>query len=220
MTVDTLRGMFTCAYIVLLAACSSADADWKTADAAGTIAGYQSFLKDHPNDERDVKARERIQVLEDQQAWADAQKADTVDAVQQYLQKQPKGAHVSEAHDQVTALQRAAAWKVAQADGKEAALKDFLQKYSQGPEADQARAKLQELEAYRVQLASFRSKKQAEADSKRLQTRYGKILHEVVVVSTPKKLNYVSSEPMTLADAQSACGALKNEHQHCEIVKR
>jgi outer membrane protein assembly factor BamD (BamD/ComL family) len=219
--VNVLRGMCFLAAGVLMS-CTSPDADWKQADAQGTIAAYEAFLKEHPNDERAVKAHERIHTLQDEQAWAEAEKTNSSEAFEQYLQKQPNGAHATEAHDRVAALERAAAWKVTQADGKEAALQQFLQKYNQGPESDQARARLEQLSGYRVQLASFRSTEEARRDSARMQARYGKLLHEVVVVppTPPDKLNYVRSKPMSLADAQSACVTLKNAHQHCEIVKR
>src|SRR5579872_1454034 len=152
--------------------CSSPDVDWQKADAAGTVAAYQTFLNEHPNDARAAQARERIQKLQDEEAWLQAQKTNTPEAFQAYVKDQPNGAHVSEARDSATALERAADWKVAQADGKQPALERFLQKYSQGPEVEQARTELAQLTGYRVQLASFCSKTEAEKDKARLQSRY------------------------------------------------
>src|SRR6185437_10272966 len=102
------------AVAAVLAACSSAESDWKKADSQNTTAAYQDFLTHHPNDTHAQEARDRIAKLEDDQAWADAQKANTTDGYQQYLQKEPNGAHAQEAQTQVTALERAADWKAAQ----------------------------------------------------------------------------------------------------------
>jgi hypothetical protein len=220
--VNILRGMTVLTFILLLA-CSSAESDWKKADAQGTTAAYQGFLKDHPNNAHADQARDRIHALEDEQAWADVQKTNTLESVQAYLQNQPQGVHSAEAHDRITALERSAAWKAAQASATATALQEFLDKYPQGTEADQARAQLQTIKAgeYRVQLAAFRSKHEAETVRGKLQARYGKELHEVTVVpaAPPDRLNRVESAPMTLEDAESACAKLKKEHRHCEVVK-
>jgi outer membrane protein assembly factor BamD (BamD/ComL family) len=214
----------TCLFILgTLVACSSAETDWKTADSQATVAAYQKFLTDHPNDSHAELARNKIHTLEDEQAWAQAGKTNTADSFRQYVQAQPNGVHLQEANDRITGFERADAWKTAQADATAATLQGFLAKYPQGPEADQARAQLQKLSAeqYRVQLASFREKAQAERARARLQTQYGKVLREVVVVppGAQDKLNRVDSAPMTHDEAQSACTALKKEKQHCEVVK-
>jgi outer membrane protein assembly factor BamD (BamD/ComL family) len=205
----------------VLAACSSAESDWKNAQAANTAPAYQDFLKQHPNDAHAQEARDRLNEIEDDRAWTDAQTSNTMEAYQQYLQKEPNGAHVADAHTRVTDLQRAADWKTAQAANTEAALQDFLKKYSQGPEVDQARAQLQTLEGYRVQLATSKDEKAAEKSRANLQTRLSGELHAVVVLppSGSEKLYRVTSEPMTEEDAKSACAKLKKQHQHCEVVK-
>lgn len=209
--------------VIVLLACSSSESDWKKADAQGTLAAYQAFLKNHPNNAHSDQARDRIYALVDEQAWADAQKTNTPESFQTYLHNQPKGVHSEEAHDRITSFERSAAWKVAQASATASALQDFLAKYPQGPEADQARAQLQTLNAreYRVELASFRSKHEAETVRAKLQARYAKELHQITVVpaTPPDKLNRVESAPMTLEDAQSTCAKLKEAHRHCEVVK-
>jgi SPOR domain len=220
--VNILRRMIFLSVIVL-AACTSAESDWKKADAQGTVAAYQAFLKDHPNNAHADQARDRIHALEDEQAWADAQKNNTLEGFQAYLQNQPKGVHSAEAHDRIAALERSAAWKVAQTSATATALQEFLGKYPQGPEADQARAQLQTLKAgeYRVELASFRSKHEAETVRAKLQARYSKDLRDLTVVpaTPPDKLHRVESAPMSLEDARAMCAKLKKEHRHCEVVK-
>jgi SPOR domain len=206
-----------------LVACSSAQQDWNKASGQNTLAAYQEFLNQHPNSDFAGQAQSRITALRDDQAWTQAQNTNTAEAFRQYLNSQPNGQHAAESRERITAFERADAWKAAEADGKAPALQAFLQKYPQGAEADQARARLEQLktEAYRVQVAAFRAQKDADRAQARLQARYGKVLHEVVVVppAAPEKLTTIRSTPMTLKEAQSACGTLKKEHQHCEVVK-
>lgn len=208
---------------VALVACSSARDDFQKASAQNTIAAYQSFLKEHPNSDLAVQAQDKIHAMQDEQAWSNAQKTNTVQAFQQYLHDQPNGVHVADSRDRIMALQRADAWKAALADGKQPAIEAFLQKYPAGPEADAARAKLESLKSqeYQVQVAAYRAPKDAARARSRLQSRYGKLLHDVVVVPATEreKLTTVRSAPMSLKDAESACGSLKKQHQRCEVVK-
>jgi len=225
--VNTLRRIcLVCAAILAagaLVACSSAQDDWNKASAQNTRAAYQDFLKQHPNTDLAVQAQSRIHALQDDQAWTQAQNTNTAEAFHQYLNAQPNGMHAGESRARITAFERAEAWKVAESDGKVPALQAFLQTYPQGAEADVARAKLEQLkaEAYRVQVAAFRAQKDADRARARLQARYRKVLHDVVVVPPAglEKLTTIRSTPMTLKEAQSACGILKKEHQHCEVVK-
>ncbi|HUN76820.1 MAG TPA: SPOR domain-containing protein [Steroidobacteraceae bacterium] len=206
----------------LLVACSSSEADWQQASAANTTAAYMNFLKQHPNGEHADEARTRIRSLEDDQAWTAALNGNTEQSYQQYLTSRPNGAHAQDARDSITKLQRAAAWKSAQADGSASALQAFLQKYPQGEESDEARAQLDKLNnSYRVQLAAFRSKSGAQRDSTRLRERFHRVLHDVAVLPPmpPDKLYRVTSDPMSEADANSACAKLKKAHQSCKVVK-
>lgn len=206
-----------------LIACGSVQDDWNKASAQNTLAGYQDFLKEHPDTDLAAQAQSRIHTLQDDQAWAQAKNANTAEAYRQYLSGQPNGMHVAESHERITAFERADAWKVAEADGKAPALQAFLQKYPQGAEADRARTQLQQLAAadYRVQVAAFGARRDADRARARLQARDRKVLHDVVVVppTAPEKLTTIRSTPMTLKEAEYACGRLRKEHQHCEVVK-
>lgn len=208
---------------VALIACRSVQGDWNQASAQNTVAAYQDFLRQHPNSDLAVEAQTRIQELQDDQAWTQAKNTDTPEAFRQYLNRQPKALHAAESQARITALERMQAWKHAESDGKALALQAFLQKYPQGAEADQARTRLEQLdaEAYRVQVAAFRARRDADRARARLQARYRKVLHDVVVVPPEgvEKLTTIRSAPMSLKDAQSACSTLKKEHQQCEVVK-
>jgi len=206
----------------VLAACNSAQSDWKNADSQNTTAAYQDFLTQHPNDTHAQEARDRIKKLEDDQAWANAQKANTADGYQQYLQREPSGAHTQEARDQVTALERVADWKTAQQTNTVGALQGFMQKYSQGPEVEEAKAALDKLQGYRVQLGALKDEKSAQKAHDDLQKRFGNDVPglEVIAPSGNERRHVVTSGPMTEEDAKAACAKLKKAHAHCEVVKR
>jgi outer membrane protein assembly factor BamD (BamD/ComL family) len=201
-------------------ACSSVQEDWNKANTANTISAYQEYLSKHPTGEYSIQASDRIHSLQDDEAWSQAKQANTLDAYHDYLQKQPAGSHTKDAQDAVTTLQRSADLKTAESTGTAAALQDFLKKYSTGPEADEARAKLSALSDYRVQLASAKTEKQAQSERDHLRTKYGSILHDVVVVPDNSGKGFgVTSAPMTQTEADSACGELKKAHHSCEVVK-
>jgi hypothetical protein len=208
---------------VALLACGSVQEDWNKASAQNTLTAYQEFLNQHPNTDLAVQAQSRIHALEDAEAWSHALNTNTVEAFRQYLKARPNGLHAAESSARISGFERADAWKAAQADGGAPALQAFLQRYPQGAEADRARAQLAQLKAaaYRVQVAAFRARKDADRVRAELQSRYGKILHDVVVVppAASEKLTTIRSVPMTLKEAEVACGTLRKEHQHCEVVK-
>ena len=218
-----LRLGVTAAFLgLLLIACSSGEADWQQATTANTIGAYQDFLKQHPNGQHADEARSRIHTIEDDQAWMAAINSNTQQSFEQYLRNEPNGNHAQEARDRITGFDRAAAWKTAQSEGTVQSLQAFLQKYPTGPEADEARAALQKLQNdYQVQLASYRSRKEADRVSARLKRRYATVLQDVVVVpaSPSDKLNHIRSAPMSEEQAKSACAQLKKKHQRCEVVK-
>jgi SPOR domain len=208
---------------IFLMACSSTEADWQNATAANTVAAYQDFLKEHPNGEHADEARTRIHTLADNQAWMAAINTNTEAGFKKYVAAEPKGAHVEDAQSKIVGFERAAAWQTASANGSIAALQAFLQQYPQGPESDEARAQLAKLTSgYQVQLpGAYRSARLAERESKRLQARFGDILHGVVVVPPmpPSKLHHLRSSPMSRDEADAACAKLKRAHERCEVVK-
>jgi outer membrane protein assembly factor BamD (BamD/ComL family) len=204
-----------------LAACSNPSADWQKANQQNTVAAYQQFIQQHPNDSRVAQARNRINALQDEQAWTTAQNANTLDAYQQYLQQEPNGMHAADAQDKITGLQQDAAWQSAQSTNTAAGYQDFLQKYPNSPHASDAQDALKKLTGYQALLASTRSKTLADKLAKRLKDKFGSELQDVVVVPpTGKSKNLeVRSAPMTEDDAKAACAKLRKAHQHCEVVK-
>jgi SPOR domain len=205
----------------VLAACSNPNGDWQKATQQNTVAAYQQFIQQHPDDARVQQARNRIDALKDEQAWTAAKNANTLDAYQHYLQEEPNGMHATDAQDKVTTLQADDAWQSAQSTNTAAAYQDFLQKYPNAPQASQAQDALKKLTGYQALLASSRSKAYADKLAKRLKSKFGSELQDVVVVppSGKSKLTEVRSAPMTEEDAKAACAKLRKAHEHCEVVK-
>jgi hypothetical protein len=129
----------------LLSACDLiADSDWHKATIANTIAGYETFLQEHPDNKHADNARGRILALRDEHAWSAAKASNSIAGFEEYLKAHGGGVHVGGAKYQITALQRAAAWKAIQNDPSAASLQAFLSVYPQGSESNEARAKLNE----------------------------------------------------------------------------
>ena len=212
---------FALAAAVMLCACGSAKEDWNKANATNTIAAYQDYLSKHPTGEHSGEASDRIRSLQDEEAWSQAKQMDSIESYRDYLQKQPTGVHTKDARDAVTAHQRGADWKTAETAGTPEAIQDFLKKYPDGTEADQARAKLAELQGYKVHLASGKTEKQAHRTRDELSSKYGNVLHDVVVVPASSGKGFgVESAPMTQSQADAACSELKKAHLSCQVVKR
>lgn len=203
----------------VLVACSSPNADWQKASSQGTVAAYQTFIQEHPNDPRAQQARNRISALKDEKAWAGAKSANTLSGYQDYLQQFPQGMHAAEAQDTVNSMQESADWQSAQSAGTAQALQDFLQKYPNAPQAQQAMHQLDKLTGYQAELGAFRSKTLANKVAARLKAKFGSELQDVTVV-TSHGLHRVVSAPMTEADAKAACMKLHKARQRCTVIKR
>jgi len=209
----------TLSAVALVAACSSAENDWNKATAENTVAAYETYLQKHPDGNHRVEADARITKLNESDAWNQATQANTVQSYQDYLQKKPDGEHAQQAKDSIESIQRANDWSQAKLAGTTAALQDFLRKHDKGTEADQARQQLAAMTAYRVQLASAKTQLQAEHERVRLQSKYGKVVHEMTVTPAVAGSKYlVVSTPMSQADANSTCAKLRHAHSECSVV--
>jgi hypothetical protein len=204
-----------------LTACSNPTADWQKANQQNSVAAYQQFIQQHPNDSRVAQARNRINALQDEQAWTTAQNTNTLDGYQQYLQAEPNGMHAADAQDKVNSLQSDAAWSSAQSTNTAAAYQDFLQKYPNSPHASDAQAALKQVTGYQALLGSTRSKTLADKLAARLKDKFGSDLQDVVEVPPTGKSKSIEirSAGMTQDDAKAACAKLRKAHQHCEVVK-
>jgi hypothetical protein len=198
-----------------------ADSDWHKATLANTIAGYETFLQEHPDNKHAGNARGRILALRDDHAWSAAQASNSIAGFEGYLKVQSGGVHAGEAKYQITALQRAAAWKAIQNDPSAASLQAFLVVYPQGRESNEARAKLNEF--YRLELAEAPNAAAAERKRAQLQGKFRKELSDIVVVAVPQDTSgagfRVVSGLMSQAAANSACATLERAHQSCKLIQ-
>ncbi len=185
-----------CASIVL-SACG-AGYRWSHASALNTIAAYQAFLVQYPNDPHAADAQARIAKLQDERAWTVAQIASSVQGYQQYLTAEPNGAHVQVARDVILARERDAAWRTAETNETAQSLRAFLDKYPSGSEADEARDRLKAISGYRAEFGTARSQRLADRERDVLAKRFGKDLRQVVVLEHDSKdRDYrIASAPM------------------------
>ena len=135
-----------CAAAALSGCNLMAESDWHKATIANSIAGYETFLQEHPGNQHADNARGRVLALRDEQAWSAALATNTIAGYEGYQKAWSGGVHVSDVPYQITAVQRAAAWKLLQDDPSAASLQAFLVIYPQGRESNEARAKLQEIQ--------------------------------------------------------------------------
>lgn len=212
-----------CAAAALSACNLLADSDWNKAEAANTIAGYETFLKEHPTNKHADNAQGRILALRDEQAWKAALATNTIAGYNAYLKAWSGGVHVSDVPYQITAVQRAAAWKTLQNNPSAASLQAFLVVYPQGRESNEARAKLKDF--YHLELADLHSAAAAEHKRAELQRRFGKDVSDITVVAPAAASNTsgamfrVVAGPMSEAAANSACALLERAHQSCKSVQ-
>jgi hypothetical protein len=208
----------------VLSACNMmTESDWHEATHANTIAGYETFLQEHPGNKHADNARGRILALRDDQAWSAALASNSIAAYDGYLKAWSGGVHVGDAQYQITALQRADAWKAIQNNPSAASLQAFLAIYPQGRESNEARTKLAGF--YHLQLADARSAAAAERTRAELSRKFAKELSNIVVAAplaapdTLGSMYRVISGPMSQAAANSACATLERARQSCKPVQ-
>jgi len=94
----TLAGLLA---LATLAGCSREKIDWKSAESADTVEGYDHFLERHPEGELATQARARVAQLNEDQDWKRATGADTADAYRQFLAEHESGKWAEEARIRV-----------------------------------------------------------------------------------------------------------------------
>ncbi len=216
---NMFAGVLVTGVIAALAGCNTAGSDWDKAVAQNTEASYQSFLAAHPSDVHATDAKARLLALQDEQAWSATMLAGSPDRFQRYLQEWPAGKHDQEARDSIAAAETKD-WKAAQADGSLSAIQGFLQKYPDGADAAQAKAKITELTAYRVQLASEPTEIKAEHKLAQLKRRLGEKVQDLSVIPPAAQGGKysIASVGMSQSQAQDTCNSVKAAHQPCEVV--
>src|SRR4051812_14500777 len=87
--------------LTALSGCSREKIDWKSAEAADTVEGYDHFLERHPEGTLAVQARARVAQLNEDRDWKKASAADTADAYRQFLAQHESGKWAEEARIRV-----------------------------------------------------------------------------------------------------------------------
>jgi SPOR domain len=80
-----------------LAACSSEQQDWRSAEAADTTEAYARFIEQHPDSELTRQARERVQQITVERDWQRTRSDGTLEAYRQFLARYPTGRYSQEA---------------------------------------------------------------------------------------------------------------------------
>src|SRR5262249_48223333 len=70
--------------LAALTACSREKIDWKSAESADTVEGYDHFIERHPDSALVTQARTRVAQLNEDQDWKKATATDTADAYRQF----------------------------------------------------------------------------------------------------------------------------------------
>jgi hypothetical protein len=91
------RNALAICLLLLAAACSREQQDWRSAEAADTIEAYGRFIERHPESELVTQARMRVTQLEEEQDWQQAGSADTAEAYGDFIAKHPNGKWTQEA---------------------------------------------------------------------------------------------------------------------------
>jgi hypothetical protein len=94
----TLAGVLA---LTTLAGCSREKIDWKSAEAADTVEGYDHFIELHPDSALVTQARTRVTQLNEDRDWKKATAADTADAYRQFLAQHENGKWAEEARIRV-----------------------------------------------------------------------------------------------------------------------
>ena len=87
--------------LTALAGCSREKIDWKSAEAADTVEGYDHFIERHPDSALITQAHTRVAQLNEDRDWKKATGADTADAYRQFLAQHESGKWAEEARIRV-----------------------------------------------------------------------------------------------------------------------
>jgi len=120
--------------LLALVGCVTVDSRWQQATSADTVQAYRAFLLRHPNSDYAVKAQEKIDSLDWQQA-----KSRDIDAIEGYLRTHPESRHTAEARAKLETLE----WYRAKNLNTVSAYEAFLRTYPNGRFSTKAQEKVQ-----------------------------------------------------------------------------
>ena len=230
-----LRLPILCASAVLAAlsllGCSRESDDWKSAQAADTVAGYEQFLHQYPGSTHVGEANTRVSQLAEDEAWQLATSQDSQAGYQQFVAKYPDGKWAQEARVRienfaltppsgetpasVMANMSGATPAAAPQAGAAAVAPAPAMKPAAAPASKAATG-------YGVQLGAFSTQAKADAAwagvSKRFKAQFGGAKHEVVRgksgAATVFRLRVAQADESV---ARGLCDTLKAQHQACVV---
>ncbi len=82
---------------LVLVGCSREGTDWRSTQAADTVAAYEQFLKQYPGSTHATDATTRVAQLAEDEAWQQATGQDSLQAYQQFVGRYPEGKWAQEA---------------------------------------------------------------------------------------------------------------------------
>ena len=82
---------------LVLVGCSREGTDWRSTQAADTVAAYEQFLKQYPGSTHATDATTRVAQLAEDEAWQQATGQDSLQAYQQFVGRYPEGKWTQEA---------------------------------------------------------------------------------------------------------------------------
>ena len=77
--------------------CDSLESDWKKTVRQNTIAAYQKFIKDYPENEHCTEAHQKIEKI----IWNEAKERNDIESYAEYLFRYPDGQYASQIEDTV-----------------------------------------------------------------------------------------------------------------------
>jgi cell division septation protein DedD len=231
--------------LTTLSGCSREKIDWKSAEAADTVEGYDHFLERYPDSALAVQARARVAQLNEDRDWKKATAADTAAAYRDFLAQHDAGKWAEEARIRIenfsldgtssgparpvldaqpAAAETAAAAAAQPTHGpKEAQLPPTASGGAAPPSTRPAAAKPPAPPQFGIQLGAFRSQDAALKNWKQLQVKYdadlhGLFAHAVPVKQTSGELFRLQAPVGEEARARAICASLAKQSQPCVIV--
>ncbi len=128
----TMKGMHSRLLMVVLAiacfvSCATIQNRWEATKSADTIAAYEDFLREYPDDDLADQARLRRNDLREERDWRDAEAKHTLSAYEDFRKNYPQGRHKNDADARLEMLSPHKA-----ADLPHVSTEKFLKRYQQG----------------------------------------------------------------------------------------
>jgi len=233
--------------LTALSGCSREKIDWKSAEAADTVEGYDHFLERHPDGALATQARARVAQLNEDRDWKKATAADTAEAYRQFLAQHDSGKWAEEARIRVenfsldgtasgpgrpvadAAPAIAATPPAAPAAAATPAPTHGPKEAQMPPAAPRAAAAATPAPApapsgqFGIQLGAFHSQDAALKNWKQLQAKYDSDLHGLFAHAVPVKqtsggLFRLQAPVGEEPRARAICASLAKQSQPCVVV--